>query len=104
MIFTKEYASSIDENVEVLFREYNIYYRDFVVSLMYLLSTRVYLRFLVLKLAKFSSYTSKLHFEGLVHLLRYIRDNKNLGLKYYSKIEDAPLPGLYWQTRIKIEK
>ena len=43
-------------------------------SLSYILSTRVYLCFEVHKLAKFSSNTGKVKFEGLVHLLRYIRD------------------------------
>ena len=47
--------------------------------------------FAVHKLAKFSSNTGEVHFEGLVHLSRYIRDNKNLGIIYYSKIEDASL-------------
>ena len=42
--------------------------------------------FAVHKKARFSSNTGKVHLEGLVHLLRYIRDNKNLGLKYYAKI------------------
>ena len=46
--------------------------------------TRVDLRFAVNKLAKFSANPGKVHFEGLVHLLRYIRDNKNLVLKYHS--------------------
>ena len=60
-------------------------------SLIYLLSTRVDLFFSVQKFSKFSSNPGKVHFEGLVHLLRYIRDNDNLGLIYYAKIEDAPL-------------
>ena len=42
------------------------------------------------KLARFSENTGKVHFEGLVHLLRYIRDNKTLGLKYYADMNDAP--------------
>ena len=41
MIFTKEDASTSDEQVGVLFREYNIHYRACVVSLIYILSTRV---------------------------------------------------------------
>ena len=42
----------------------------------------------------FTSNTGEVHFEGLVHLLIYIRYNNNLGLKYYAKIEDAPLSEL----------
>ena len=40
------------------------------------------LSFAIHKLEKFSSNPGKLHFEGLVHLLRYIRDNNTLGLNY----------------------
>ena len=50
-----------------------------------------------------SSNTGKVHFQGLVHFLRYIRDNKNLGLVYYSKIEDAPIYNLFRQAIIKNE-
>ena len=74
MIFTKEDVYTSDEQVESLTREYNIQYRACIGSLIYLLSTRVDLRFAVHKLAKFSANPGKLHFEGLVHLLRYIRD------------------------------
>ena len=35
--------------------------------------------------------------------LRYIRDNKNLGLIYYAKIEYAPISYLLRQVRIKTE-
>ena len=45
--------------------------------------------FFCTKAGKVSSNPGEVHFEGLVHLLRYIRDNKNLGLKYYFNIEDA---------------
>ena len=49
------------------------------------------LSFSVHKLAKFSSNHGKVHSEGLVHLLRYIRDNKSLGLKYYDDMNDTPV-------------
>ena len=81
MIFTKDDVSTSDEQVEKLTREYNIHYIACIGSLIYLLSTRVDLSFAVHKLAKFSDNPGKVHFEGLVHLLRYIRDNKTLGLK-----------------------
>ena len=81
MIFTKEDVSTSDEQVEKLAREYNIHYRACIGSLIYLLSTRVDLSFAVHKLAKFSANTGKVHFEGLIHLLRYIKDNKTLVLK-----------------------
>ena len=36
-----------------------------------------------------------------MHLLRYIRDSKTLGLKYYADINDAPLTDLLIQAIIK---
>ena len=45
IIFTKEYVSTSDEQVEKLNREYNIHYRACIGSLIYLLSTRVDLIF-----------------------------------------------------------
>ena len=59
------------------------------------------LSFAVHKLAKFSANTGKVHFEGLIHLLRYIRDNNTLGLKYYADLNDAPVPDLLRQASIK---
>ena len=81
MIFTKEDVPTSDEKFEKLTREYNIHYRACIGSLLYLLSTRVDLSFAVHKLAKFSANPVKVHFEGLVNFLIYIRDNKTLGLK-----------------------
>ena len=52
MIFTKEYVSTSDEQVEKLTREFRIHYRDCIGSLIYLLSTRVDLSFAVHKLEK----------------------------------------------------
>ena len=40
------------------------------------------------KLVKFSANPGKVYFEGLVHLLRYIRDNNTLVLKYYASMND----------------
>ena len=59
------------------------------------------LSFAVHKLAKFSANTGKVHFEGLVHLLRYISDNKTLGPKYYADLNDAPVNDLLRQANIK---
>ena len=53
------------------------------------------------KLEKFSSNPGKVHCEGLVHLLRYIRYNKTLGLKYYTYLNDSPVTYLLRQANIK---
>ena len=59
--------------------------------------------FCITQVGKFSSNPGNVHFEGLVHLLRYIRDNKNLGLKYYTEIEYAPLSDILRQARINTD-
>ena len=64
MIFTKADASTSDEQVDKLTREFNIYYRACISSFIYLLSTRVDLSFAVQKLAKFSANPGKIHFES----------------------------------------
>ena len=89
MILTKDNVYTSDEHVDKLIRVFNIHYRTCIGSLIYLLSKIVYLSFAVHKLAKFSSNTDKVHFEGLVNLLRYIRYNKTLGLNYYADMKDA---------------
>ena len=45
----------------------------------------------------------KVNVEGLVHLLIYIRATKNLGLKYYPRIEYAPLFNILRKYRINYE-
>ena len=55
------------------------------------------------KLSKISSNPGKVHCEILVHLLVYIGGNRNLGLKYYSDMKDAPSSDLLRQAHIKSE-
>ena len=54
-------------------------------------------------LEKFSENPGKVNFEGLVHLLRYIRYNKTLGWKYYANINDAQVSDLLRQSSIKTD-
>ena len=61
------------------------------------------LSFAVHKLAEFSANPGKVQFEGLVHILRYIRDNKAFGLKYYADMNYAPVTYLLGQASIKTE-
>ena len=61
------------------------------------------LSFAVHKSEKFSANPGKLNFEVLVNILRYIRDNKILGLKYYADINDASVSDLLRQASIKNE-
>ena len=61
------------------------------------------LSFAVHKLAKFSENPGKVHFEGLIQILRYLRENKTLGLKYYADMNDAPVTDMLRQANIKTE-
>ena len=75
MIFTKYDVYTSDEQVEKLTEEFNIHYRYCIGSLVYLLSIILDLSFAVHTLAKFSANPGKVHFEGLLHLLRYITNH-----------------------------
>ena len=101
MIFKKGDVSTSDEKFERLTREYNIHYRACIGSVIYILSTRVDLSFAVHKLAEFSVNPGRVHFEVLIHLLSYIRDNKTLGLKYYADLNNALITDLLRQSNIK---
>ena len=103
MLFTKKHLSTSDEIFEKLTREFNIHYRACIGSLIYLLYTRVDLSFAVHKLEKFLENPGKVHFEVLIHILRYIRDNKTLGLKYYAYLNDATVTDLLRQSSLKTE-
>ena len=59
------------------------------------------LKFCSAQVSKVSANPGKVHFEGLVHLLVYIRNNKTLGLKYYADLNDAPVTDLLRQANIK---
>ena len=59
--------------------------------------------FAVHKLATVLAKYGKVHFEVLVYLLRYIKDNNTLVLKYYEDMNDAHLYDLLRQASIKTE-
>ena len=102
-IFTKSDASTSDEQVENLTREFNIHYRYCIGSLIYFYLQRVDLSFALHRLENISSNPGKVHFEVLVHLLRCIRDNNTLGLMYYADMKSAPLSDLLIQSSINAE-
>ena len=60
------------------------------------------LSFAVHKLANFSENLGKVNFEGLGHLLRYIRENKTLALKYYADMNESPVSALLIQANMKL--
>ena len=103
MIFIKADASTSDEQVEKLTGEFNIHYRACIRSLINFLYTWVDLSLVVNRLEKFSSNFGKVHFEILVHLLRYIRYYKTLELKYHDDINYALLSDMLRGASIKTE-
>jgi hypothetical protein len=71
--------------------EYNIDYASCIGSLIYLGMTRVDIIFAVNKLAKFTHKPGKIHFNALIHLLRYLRDHSSVGIRFYSDVSTAPI-------------
>ena len=58
---------------------------------------------MVHNLENVSSNPGKVHFERLVHVLIYIRENMTLCLKYYADMNDAPVSDLLIQASNKTE-
>jgi len=90
-IATKEDVSKDEKDVKALEKEFGFQYPSIVGALIYILSTRPDLSFAVHKLARFMTVPGRKHFEAMVHVLHYLRDNILLGLKFYSDFSRAPL-------------
>ena len=99
-IETKKDCSESDSDVEQLSTEYRIDYPSVIGSLIYLLNTRPDITFAVTKLAKFMRTPGRNHFKALVHLLHYVNDNSNYGLKFYRKVEDSPIYKILRKVKI----
>ena len=53
--------------------------------------TRTDIIYAINKLAKFTCKPGKVHFEVLLHLLRYLHNNSLYGVHFYSNLSDAPI-------------
>jgi hypothetical protein len=60
-------------------------------SLIYLGMTRVDIVYAVNKLAKFTHKPGRIHFEAIVHLLRYLRDHSHVGIRFFSDYQNVPI-------------
>jgi hypothetical protein len=95
--FALDFAPSADDNstteeeARTLSMEYNIDFASCVGSLIYLALTRTDIIYAVNKLAKFTRNPGRKHFEAIIHLLRYLRDNPNLGVTFYSDEGRSPI-------------
>jgi hypothetical protein len=63
--------------------------------------TRCDIVYAVNKLAKFTRQPGRNHFEALLYLLRYLRDNALLGIKFYSNLSRAPLVAMLKSQEIE---
>ena len=102
-IATKTEEAKDDKEVQALSAEYRIDYPSVIGSFIYLLNTRPDLTFAVTKLAKFMRKPGRNHFKGVIHVLQYLRDNIQKGLKFYRHIEDSPMYDLLKQNNVKLD-
>jgi hypothetical protein len=95
--FALDFTPSADDNftteeeTKTLSMECNIDFASCVGSLIYLALTRTDITYAVNKLTKFTRNPGKKHFEAQIHLLRYLRDNPNLGVTFYSDKKRSPI-------------
>ena len=98
---TKLDCSKDLSEVTKLSTEYRLEFPAAIGSLIYLTNTRPDIMYAVTKLAKFMRMPGRKHFLALIHLLYYLRDNCNLGLKYYRKLADSPVQVILTQNNFK---
>jgi len=90
-VTTSDDCSTDEEAAKLLEKEYNVDFASCIGSLIYLGMTRCDIVYVVNKLAKFKRIPGRVHFNVLLHLLRYLRDNLLLGIRFYSDLFRAPL-------------
>jgi hypothetical protein len=98
-----EDCSKNEETAKTLQEEYGI--DDFtscVGALLYLSYTRPDITYAVVNFAKYTRHQGVAHMEALLHLLRYLRDNMYLGLKFYSDITVSPMTRLLSSNGISL--
>ncbi len=85
-----EDCSKNEETVKTMQEGYGIDFSSFVGVLLYLSYARPDITYALVKFAKYTRCPEVVHMEALLHLLRYLKDNMNLGLKFYSDITMKP--------------
>jgi len=88
---TADDCSVNEAAVQKLESEYNVEYASCIGSLIYLGMTRCDTVYAINKLAKYSKKPGRKHFEAMFHLLRYLRDHSQLGIKFYNNYLGCPL-------------
>ncbi len=90
-IASGENLSASDDESHNLSMEYKIDFCSCFGSLVYLTLTWMDILFAVNKLVKLASHPGKLHFDALVYVLCYLRDNANWGLQFYHNFSTSPV-------------
>ncbi len=98
-----EDCSMDEETTKTLQEEYGIDFASCVEALLYLSHTRPDITYAVVKFAKYSRCPGVVQMEALLHLLRYLRDNMYLGLKFYSDITMSPVTILLSSNGISLD-
>ena len=88
---TKEDQAKDEDKSKEIQKEYNIDFAACVGCLIYLSYTRYDILYAVNKLTKFTRKPGKAHMDAIVHVLRYLRDNPTLGIRYYANWNESPL-------------
>jgi hypothetical protein len=100
---TSDVCNTSEETAEILAKEYNVDFASCIGSLIYLGMTRCDIVYAVNKLAKFTRLPGRVHFDVLLHLLRYLRDNMLLGIRFYHDVMRSPLIQTLASQEIKQE-
>ncbi|MGH7954479.1 MAG: hypothetical protein ACREOZ_00810, partial [Gloeomargaritales cyanobacterium] len=93
-VASKEDCCSSASESTAMEKHYNLDYRSCTDALIHLNSTRPDIVFAVMKLVKYNNQPGKVHFQALIHLLGYLRDNSNCGLTFYGDVLQAPVTKL----------
>jgi len=101
---TTDNCSKDKDTANELEDQYNIDFASCVGSFIYLGMTHCDIVYVVNKLAKFTRKPGVKHFEALLHVLRYLRDNMLLGIKFYSDCSRSPLITMLQSQEIKQEE
>jgi hypothetical protein len=88
---TSEDCLETEKKATELVEEYKLDYASCIGSLIYLSQTRTDIIFAVNKLAKYMRKPGKTNFDALVHLLRYLQDNNNYGIRFFANYAMSPL-------------
>ena len=97
-IATSDLQAKDEKESEKIQKEYNIDYRACIGCLLYLSYTHPDIIFAVNKLAKYGIKPGEYHMKCAIHVLRYIRDHPNYGIKFYSNWKISPVHDIVLQN------